>query len=68
MKKSINFMLFLLLLGVVHQIDGDAAVIKYEKRGIVKYSTVSIAESVCIPREGQRVFFYKDYKIVTCER
>jgi len=40
-------MLFLLLLGVVHQIDGDAVVIKYEKRGIVKYSTVSIADSVC---------------------
>jgi len=57
----------LLLLGVVDQIDGDTAIIEYEKQGRLMYSYVSVSQSACTPVEGQTVFFFEDYKIVTCE-
>ncbi len=62
-----NFLTFLLMVGFVYQIDGDEVVVKYLARGKVKYSTVSLSHSACTPRAGQKVFFYMDYKIVSCE-
>ena len=62
-----GFLTFLLVIGLVHQIDGDDVTVEYKERGKVKYSTVSLVHSACTPREGQKVFFYKDYKIVSCE-
>ncbi len=61
-----NFLTFLLMVGFVHQIDGDEVTVRYKTRGKVKYSTVSLFHSACTPREGQKVFFYRDYKIVSC--
>lgn len=57
----------LLLFGIVDQINGDKAVVEYEFNGRVMYSTVSLSQSACIPNEGQPVFFFEGYKIVTCE-
>ena len=56
-----------LLVGIVDQINGSKAIIEYEVRGNLKHSLVSLDQSACIPREGQKVYFFKDYKIVTCE-
>ena len=56
----------LLLIGVVDQIDGNYATVEYESRGKLMHSTVSLDLSACSPKEGERVAFYKDYKIVTC--
>lgn len=57
----------LLLVGIVDVIEGDNITIEYEKDGVLLHSTVSLDQSICTPTEGQKVFFYKDYKIVTCE-
>ena len=57
----------LLLVGIVDVINGDNITIEYEENGILMHSTVSLDRSICTPTEGQKVFFYKDYKIVTCE-
>lgn len=57
----------LLLIGVVDQINDDAILVEYINGGRTSYSTVSLAQSACVPREGQKVHFYKDYKVVTCE-
>ena len=62
-----NFALALLLMGIVDQIHGDDILIEYESNGRILYSHVSLTHSACKPVEGQRVFFYRDYKIVTCE-
>lgn len=62
-----NFFALLLLMGLVHQVDGDRVVVKYKARGKMSFSTVSLSQSACHPHEGQKVFFYKDYKIVSCE-
>ncbi len=63
-----NFLALLLMVGFVYQMDGDEVTVKYKTRGgKVKYSTVSLFHSACTPREGQKVFFYRDYKIVSCE-
>ena len=67
MAGARSFLAFLLMIGFVHQIDGDEVTVKYKARGKVKYSTVSLFHSACTPREGQKVFFYRDYKIVSCE-
>ena len=57
----------LLIVGVVDQINGEQAVIEYTKKGRIMYSTVSLEHSACLPREGSKVYFFEDYKIVTCE-
>jgi hypothetical protein len=57
----------LILFGLVDQINGDIALVEYEHRGQLLYSKVDLTLSACQPREGQRVSFLKDYKIVTCE-
>ncbi len=57
----------LLLVGLVDQINGNTALIEYNLRGNLKYSRVSLDQSACVPHEGQKVHFFKDYKIVTCE-
>lgn len=67
MKCLSNIIAALLIVGIVDQINGDSAVIEYEKKGRLEYSTVSLYSSSCMPREGQTVYFFEDYKIVTCE-
>jgi len=56
----------LLMLGIVDQIENNEALIEYEKNGKIMHSHVSLDLSPCVPREGQQVYFYEDYKIVTC--
>ena len=55
-----------LLLGMVDQINDDVAVVEYKVGDFIKHSEVSLGLSACKPSEGQSVYFYKDYKIVTC--
>ena len=57
----------LLLVGVVDVIDGNNITIEYEEGGKLMHSTVPLDLSICTPAEGQKVFFYKDYKVVSCE-
>ena len=66
MKSNIIIAL-LLLVGVVDQINEETALIEYEKDGKLMYSNVSLLQSPCMPVEGQTVYFFEDYKIVTCE-
>ena len=67
MTRIKNLIIPLILFGLVDQINGDVAVIEYESRGILLYSEVDLTLSACQPKEGQKVSFLKDYKIVTCE-
>lgn len=57
----------LLLVGVVDKIEDDVALVEYEKNGGLQYSYVSLSQSACLPTEGQKVYFFEGYKIVTCE-
>ena len=66
MKANVGAVL-LLLLGIVDQISDGTAVVEYEERpGIITHSEVDLSLSACTPREGQHVYFFRDYKIVTC--
>jgi hypothetical protein len=65
--KFNTILLSLLLFGIVDQINDDKVVVEYESNGRVMYSTVSLSQSACTPVEGQPVFFFEDYKIVSCE-
>ena len=56
----------LLLVGIVDQINDDAIIVEYEEGNQLKYSEVSLSQSACVPTEGMTVYFFKDYKIVTC--
>ena len=56
-----------LLTGVVDQINDDSATIEYKLGDKVFYTTVSVSNSDCIPREGDRVKFITDDKIYLCE-
>ena len=67
MKKSNLVLLAFLMLGVVDQINGNTALILYEQDGAIKHTHVSLDLSACTPKEGQEVYFYEGYKIVTCE-
>ena len=64
--KIKNALAFLILFGLVDQINGNIAMIKYESKGRILYSEVDLNLSACQPKEGDRVSFLKDYKIVTC--
>jgi len=61
-----NIVAVLILFGLVDQINGNIAVIEYESKGRILYSEVDLSLSACEPKEGERVSFLKDYKIVTC--
>ena len=61
-----NIAVALTLFGLVDQINGNIAVVEYESKGRILYSEVNLDLSACEPKEGQRVSFLKDYKIVTC--
>ena len=61
------FLALLLLMGVVDKIEGNIVLIEYEKNGKLHHTHVSLSQSACQPVEGQRVHFFEDYKIVTCE-
>ena len=56
----------LLVVGFATYIDDNEIIVEYKKGAITKTSKVSRDMSVCIPRVGQKVFFYKNYKIVEC--
>ena len=64
--KIKNALAFLILFGLVDQINGNIAMIEYESKGRILYSEVDLNLSSCQPKEGDRVSFLKDYKIVTC--
>jgi len=64
MKKSI--ILFLLVMGVALQVDGNDIVVSYKQGSVIKTSKVSKDLSACVPHIGQKVYFYKNYKIVEC--
>ena len=67
MKANVIFAL-LRLVGVVDKIEGNIALIEYEdRRGKIHHTHVLLSQSACQPVEGQKVHFFKDYKIVTCE-
>lgn len=69
MKKILERMVLpLLIFGIVDQINDDKIVIEYEKRGRLMHTTVSLSQSACAPKEGQGVYFFEDYKVVTCEQ
>lgn len=61
-----NFILSLLLLGIVDQINGDNVLIEYEENAVIKHTVVSLSLSACVPKEGELVAFFEGYKIVTC--
>ena len=68
MNKTINMIAAaLLLFGIVDQIEGDTAIIEYELRGRILHTEVDLSLSPCTPREGEKVSFFPDYKIVTCD-
>ena len=67
MRKISTIISFLLILGIVDQINDNIVTVEYEQYGKIKHTKVNLDISACIPREGQYVYFYKDYKIVTCE-
>ena len=56
----------LLLVGIVDQINDDSIIVEYEVGNQLKYSEVSLSQSACVPTEGMTVYFFKDYKVVTC--
>ena len=67
MKSIKSLAAVLLIFGIVDQIHENVALVEYTKYGQTYHSKVSLDHSACIPTEGQKVYFYKDYKIVTCE-
>ena len=67
MQKLIPVLAGLLILGIVDRIEGDVATIEYVEKGRILHTDVSLSLSPCVPSEGQSVYFYKNYKIVTCE-
>ena len=56
-----------LLTGIVDQINDDSATIEYKLGDNVYYTTVSVSNSDCTPREGDRVKFITNDKIYLCE-
>ena len=54
-------------MGVVDKIEDDVALVEYERNGGLQYSHVLLSQSACQPVEGQKVYFFEDYKIVKCE-
>ncbi len=68
MQKITNILASLLLFGIVDQVNDNRATIEYTTNyGTLEYTTVDLDLSACDPVEGQSVYFFKDYKIVSCE-
>ena len=65
MTKS-SLVAALLLLGIVDQVNDGKAVVEYELLGSLNHTEIDLSLSACVPHEGQFVYFFKDYKIVTC--
>lgn len=66
-KKLSTIITFLLLVGIVDQVNDNVAIVEYSHGGSIKHTEVNLDLSACDPIEGQTVYFYKDYKIVSCE-
>lgn len=67
MKKTVSSIVtFLLIVGITVKIIGDDIVVSYKRGSVTKRSTVSRYHSTCLPEVGQKVFFYKGYKVVEC--
>ncbi len=64
MKKMI--ITFLLVLGVAIQVNENDIVVSYKNGKLTRHSKVRKDLSVCLPKVGQKVYFYKNYKIVEC--
>lgn len=60
------FTTLLVIAGVVIQVNNSSIVVSYKRGKLTRQSIVSKDLSVCTPVVGQKVFFYKDYKIVEC--
>ena len=54
-----------LLIGQIDQIEGDVAVVEYQKGDTIEYREVAIIKEKCLPIEGQEVLF-DDQKIIVC--
>ncbi len=54
-----------LMLGFVDQVSDNIALVEYENSGQSKYIILSLDNSLCFPREGQRVIFDSN-RIVLC--
>jgi hypothetical protein len=54
-----------LMLGFVDQVSDSIALVEYENSGQSKYIILSLDNSLCFPREGQRVIFDSS-RIVLC--
>ena len=67
MKNFKPLLVCLLLLGIVDQINDDIITVEYLKHGKLQHSKVSLSQSACTPLEGQKVYFFEGYKVVTCE-
>ena len=67
MKKLITLLTMVLTVGTVKHIHSDTIVVSYRHHGKTKHSKVSRILSACSPSVGDKVLFFKDYKVVECE-
>ena len=65
MRFFSSFLFCCLMVGLVDQISNGVALIEYKKSGKIEYIGIPIADSHCVPVEGQKVIFSED-EIVQC--
>ena len=51
--------------GNVDSIEGSVAVVEYKIEDTFEYKYISINKEICVPREGQTVFF-NEVEIIKC--
>ena len=59
------FFMACLMFGFVDQVSDNIALVEYESSGQSKYIILSLDDSLCFPKEGQRVIFNSS-RIVLC--
>ena len=59
------FIVGALLIGQIDQVEGDVAVVEYQKGDVIEYREVAVIKEKCVPVEGQEVLF-DDQKIIVC--
>ena len=52
-------------IGNVDSIEGSVAVVEYKIEDTFEYKYISINKEICVPHEGQIVFF-NDVEIIKC--
>ena len=65
MRFFSSFLFCCLMVGLVDQISNGVALIEYKKSGKIEYIGIPIADSHCVPVEGQKVIFSEE-EIVQC--